>query len=351
MKSFDGYVFVTAEYNHSISGSLKNALDQGAAVMVMSHLGRPTEGSWSEADSLAPVAAHLGRLIRREVRLVRDWVDGVDVQPGELVMLENCRMNVGEGKDDEALSKKYAALCDVFVMDAFGTAHRAEATTYGIAKYAGIACAGPLLAAELEDGGVRLAPIVLDDDPAAKDEPLYALYMSPRAIKALKMEVGDRTWNKYLQAAFVRASWGSKHPLFKGSPPMFENIIIKPLYRPVRFNAGSTTKIVAKADRLTGAETSVTINPALGATNNVDRCLLLGAQALAHVYGVDGDRDIPMKWMEKGYNFDRAKERAGDMMHGKAKLRFKQKNGDGDLEPTDHGVAVIDVVTTANVVK
>ena len=128
--------------------TLKRALEQGAAVMVTSHLGRPKEGVWSEADSLAPVAQRLSELLGREVPLVRDWVDGVDVQPGQLVLLENCRMNVGEGKDDEALSKKYAALCDVFVMDAFGTAHRAQASTHGVIRFAPVAAGGPLLMAE-----------------------------------------------------------------------------------------------------------------------------------------------------------------------------------------------------------
>ncbi len=130
--------------------TLKRALEQGAAVMVTSHLGRPKEGVWSEADSLAPVAARLSELLGREVPLVRDWVDGVDVQPGQLVLLENCRMNVGEGKDDEALSKQYAALCDVFVMDAFGTAHRAQASTHGVICFAPVAAGGPLLMAELD---------------------------------------------------------------------------------------------------------------------------------------------------------------------------------------------------------
>ncbi len=130
--------------------TLKRALEQGAAVMVTSHLGRPKEGVWSEADSLAPVAQRLSELLGTEVPLVRDWVDGVEVAPGSIVLLENCRMNVGEGKDDEALSKKYAALCDVFVMDAFGTAHRAQASTHGVIRFAPVAAGGPLLMAELD---------------------------------------------------------------------------------------------------------------------------------------------------------------------------------------------------------
>jgi phosphoglycerate kinase len=130
--------------------TLKLALDKGAAVMVMSHLGRPKEGQWTAEDSLAPVAKRLGELLGREVPLVRDWLDGVEVRPGQIVMLENCRMNVGEGKDDEALSKKYAALCDVYVMDAFGTAHRAQASTHGAIRFAKVAAGGPLLMAELD---------------------------------------------------------------------------------------------------------------------------------------------------------------------------------------------------------
>ena len=130
--------------------TIRLALEKGAAVMVMSHLGRPTEGVWTQEDSLAPVAARLSELLGRDVPLVRDWTDGVAVQPGQLVLLENCRMNVGEKADAEALSKQYAALCDVFVMDAFGTAHRAQASTHGVIRFARVACGGPLLMAELD---------------------------------------------------------------------------------------------------------------------------------------------------------------------------------------------------------
>jgi phosphoglycerate kinase len=133
--------------------TIEQALAAGAAVMVCAHLGRPSEGESAATQpefSLAPVATHLGELLGREVPLVTDWLGGVDVQPGQLVLLENVRWNVGEKKDDEALAKKMAALCDVFVMDAFGTAHRAQASTHGVAKFAPVACAGPLLVAELE---------------------------------------------------------------------------------------------------------------------------------------------------------------------------------------------------------
>jgi len=130
--------------------TLRLALEKGAAVMVTSHLGRPKEGVWTQEDSLAPVAKRLSELLGRDVPLVKDWVDGVAVQTGQIVLLENCRMNVGEAKDDEVLSKKYAALCDVYVMDAFGTAHRAQASTHGAIRFAKIACGGPLLMAELD---------------------------------------------------------------------------------------------------------------------------------------------------------------------------------------------------------
>ena len=129
---------------------IQMALKAGAAVMVTSHLGRPTEGEFKPADSLAPVARRLAELLGRDVPLLANWIDGVAVQPGQLVMLENCRVNKGEKKNAEELSRRLAALCDIFVHDAFGTAHRAEASTYGIAQYAKVACAGPLLAAEID---------------------------------------------------------------------------------------------------------------------------------------------------------------------------------------------------------
>ena len=129
---------------------IQMALDAGAAVMVTSHLGRPVEGEFKPEDSLAPVAQRLAELMQRDVPLRANWVDGVDVKPGEVVLLENCRLNKGEKKNDEVLARKLAALCDIFVHDAFGTAHRAEASTYGIAQYAKVASAGPLLAAEMD---------------------------------------------------------------------------------------------------------------------------------------------------------------------------------------------------------
>jgi len=146
-----GSARITSEQRITASlPTLRLALEQGAAVMVTSHLGRPKEGQWSLEDSLAPVAQRLSVLLGVEVPLIRDWVDGVEVAPGSIVLLENCRMNVGEAKDDETLARKYAALCDVFVMDAFGTAHRAQASTHGVIRFAPVAAGGPLLMAELD---------------------------------------------------------------------------------------------------------------------------------------------------------------------------------------------------------
>ncbi|CAN5417466.1 phosphoglycerate kinase [soil metagenome] len=136
--------------------AIQQALDAGAAVMVTSHLGRPSEGEFKPADSLAPIAKRMAELLGKPVELKQNWLDGVQVAPGQVVLLENCRVNKGEKKDNEELAKKMAALCDIYVNDAFGTAHRAEATTHGIAKFAPIACAGPLLAAELDALGKAL---------------------------------------------------------------------------------------------------------------------------------------------------------------------------------------------------
>ena len=136
--------------------TIKAGIEAGARVMLMSHLGRPKEGAFESAYSLAPVAEHLGSLLNQSVRLVADWLDGLEVDEGEVVLCENVRFNVGEKTDDEGLSQKMAALCDVFVMDAFGTAHRAQASTHGVARFAPVACAGPLLATELEALGKAL---------------------------------------------------------------------------------------------------------------------------------------------------------------------------------------------------
>ncbi|PLC53140.1 phosphoglycerate kinase [Pollutimonas nitritireducens] len=183
--------------------AIRLALDSGAAVMVTSHLGRPTEGTVTDADTLAPVAIRLSAMLGAPVTLVSDWVDGVTVSPGQVVMLENCRCNVGEKKNDEQLSRKMAALCDVYVNDAFGTAHRAEATTHGIAKYAPIACAGPLLEAELlalgralKDPKRPLVAIVGGSKVSTKLSILLAL-----ANKVDQLVVGGGIANTFMLAA------------------------------------------------------------------------------------------------------------------------------------------------------
>jgi phosphoglycerate kinase len=182
---------------------IRMALEAGAAVMVTSHLGRPKEGVLRPEDSLAPVARRLRELLGREVPLRRDWVGGVDVKPGEVVLLENCRVNRGEKKNDEALAKQIAALCDVYVNDAFGTAHRAEATTQGAARFAKVACAGPLMAAELDALGKALAAparplvaIVAGSKVSTKLTILAAL-----AKKVDQLIVGGGIANTFLLAA------------------------------------------------------------------------------------------------------------------------------------------------------
>ncbi len=164
--------------------TLRAALDAGAAVLVVSHLGRPTEGANAQIEpdaSLAPVAAHLTKLLGRDVPLVADWIDGVDIEPGQLKLLENVRWQKGEAKNDDALARRMAALCDIYVMDAFGTAHRAQVSTHGIAKYAPIACAGPLLAAEIKALRRALA------DPA---RPMVAVVGGSKV--STKLDVLDR---------------------------------------------------------------------------------------------------------------------------------------------------------------
>ncbi len=185
---------------------IQMALDAGAAVMVTSHLGRPVEGEFKPADSLAPVAKRLGELMQRDVALISSWVDGVVVKPGQLVLLENCRLNKGEKKNSEALARKMAALCDIFVHDAFGTAHRAEASTYGIAQYAPVACAGPLLAAEMDAISKALAnprrplvAIVAGSKVSSKLTILKAL-----AKKVDQLIVGGGIANTFMLAAGLK---------------------------------------------------------------------------------------------------------------------------------------------------
>ena len=182
---------------------IAHALKAGAAVMVTSHLGRPTEGELKPEDTLAPVAQRLGEVLEQPVRLITHWVDGVEVKPGEVVMLENCRVNRGEKNNDDALAKKMAALCDVYVNDAFGTAHRAEATTHGIAKFAKIVCAGPLMAAELDALGKALG------NPA---RPLLAIVAGSKVstkltiLKALAAKVDQLIVGGAIANTFMLAS-------------------------------------------------------------------------------------------------------------------------------------------------
>ena len=173
----DGRITSTQRLDAALP-TIRDARDAGAAVLVMSHLGRPKEGVFDEAQSLKPVADWLSEKLGTNVRLQRDYLDGVEVKNGEVVLLENCRMNVGEKSDDEALAKRYANLCDVFVMDAFGTAHRAQASTHGVAKFAETACAGPLLAAELDALGKAMK------DPA---RPLLAIVAGSKVSTKLDL--------------------------------------------------------------------------------------------------------------------------------------------------------------------
>lgn len=198
----DGKVTSDARIRASLP-TIRHALEAGARVMLMSHLGRPEEGVFDESASLKPVADHLGALLGRDVPLVRDWLDGVEVAEGDLVLCENVRFNKGEKKDDEALSQKMAALCDIFVMDAFGTAHRAQASTHGVAKFAPVACAGPLLAAELDALGKALQspakPVVAIVGGAKVSTKLEVL--ESLADKVDQLIVGGGIANTFLAAA------------------------------------------------------------------------------------------------------------------------------------------------------
>src|SRR5687768_12803202 len=210
-------VFIRADLNVPLEGgritddtrirasvpAIRHALEQGAAVMVTSHLGRPQEGELKPEDSLAPVAARMSSLLGVDVPLIKNWVDGVQVKPGQVLMLENCRVNRGEKNDDEALARKIAALCDVYVNDAFGTAHRAEATTHGVARFAKVAAAGPLMAAELDALGKALSDprrplvaIVAGSKVSTKLTVLEAL-----AKKVDSLVVGGGIANTFLLAA------------------------------------------------------------------------------------------------------------------------------------------------------
>ena len=255
--------------------AIRDALDRGAAVMVTSHLGRPTEGQPSPADSLAPISRRLSELLGREVPLIRDWVDGgawhANLKPGEVVLLENCRFNKGEKKDDEALARKMARLCDVYVNDAFATAHRAEATTHGIARFAPVACAGPLLAAELDALGRALAqpkrPLVAVVGGAKVSTKLTAL--KALAAKVDVLIVGGGIANTFILAAGGSIGKSLAEPDLVGEAKAI--LVAFP------------GKVPVPADVVIGREFTATAPPVLKAVENVgpdDMILDIGPQTI-----------------------------------------------------------------------
>ncbi|MBM3373332.1 MAG: phosphoglycerate kinase [Betaproteobacteria bacterium] len=239
---------------------IRHAAAAGAAVMVTSHLGRPTEGSLQPGDTLAPIAQRLSEMLGQPVRLVQDWVDGgFEVKPGEVVLLENCRVNKGEKKNDEALARKMAALCDVYVNDAFGTAHRAEATTHGIARFAPVACAGPLMAAELDALGKAL------EKPA---RPLLAIVAGSKvstkltilkslAEKVDQLIVGGGIANTFMLASGLRIGKSLAEPDLVGEAQAIIDIMKShgaqvPL--PVDVVVADELSALARANRIEAAE-------------------------------------------------------------------------------------------------
>ena len=258
---------------------IRFALAQGARLMLVSHLGRPKEGEFSAADSLAPVAKRLSKLLGVEVPLVRDWLDGVSAEPGNAVLLENCRFNQGEKKDDEALARKIAALCDIYVNDAFGTAHRAEATTHGVAKFAPVACAGPLMAAELAALGKALAApkhplvaIVAGSKVSTKLTILAAL-----ADKVDQLIVGGGIANTFMLAAGL--------PIGKS---LAEAGLVDEAKKIIAIMKARGAEVPIPTDVVTAAELSATatatIKPASGVTAG-EMILDIGPQTAARLAG------------------------------------------------------------------
>ena len=258
---------------------IRFALAQGARLMLVSHLGRPKEGEFSAADSLAPVAKRLSKLLGVEVPLVRDWLDGVSAEPGNAVLLENCRFNHGEKKDDEALARKIAALCDIYVNDAFGTAHRAEATTHGVAKFAPVACAGPLMAAELAALGKALAApkhplvaIVAGSKVSTKLTILAAL-----ADKVDQLIVGGGIANTFMLAAGL--------PIGKS---LAEAGLVDEAKKIIAVMKARGAEVPIPTDVVTAAELSATatatIKPASGVTAG-EMILDIGPQTAARLAG------------------------------------------------------------------
>ncbi len=239
---------------------IRLALDAGAAVMVTSHLGRPTEGAFKPEDSLAPVARRLSELLGVEVPLVADWVDGVTLVPGGVVLLENCRANKGEKKNDATLARKMAALCDIFVNDAFGTAHRAEASTYGIAQFAKIACAGPLLAAEIDAIGKALAnpkrplvAIVAGSKVSTKLTILKAL-----ASKVDQLIVGGGIANTFMLAAGLPIGHSlAEADLVNEAVAVIEMMKARGAAVPIPFDVVTAKKFAADAPATVKASTAV----------------------------------------------------------------------------------------------
>ncbi|HEV8258818.1 MAG TPA: phosphoglycerate kinase [Casimicrobiaceae bacterium] len=255
--------------------AIRDALERGAAVMVTSHLGRPTEGQFSQADSLAPVAERLSELLGRQVPLIRDWVDGgawhANLKAGDIVLLENCRFNKGEKRDDEALARKMARLCDVYVNDAFATAHRAEATTHGIARFAPVACAGPLLAAELNALARALAqpkpPLVAIVGGSKVSTKLTAL--KALAAKVDVLIVGGGIANTFILAAGGRIGKSLAEPDLVGEAKAILDTF--------------PGKVPIPVDVVVAREFTATATPTLKAVENVgtdDMILDIGPQTV-----------------------------------------------------------------------
>jgi len=256
---------------------IEQALKAGAAVMVTSHLGRPTEGEFKPEDSLAPIAKRMGELMGREVPVLANWVDGVSVAPGQLVLLENCRVNKGEKKNSEELARKLAALCDIYVNDAFGTAHRAEGTTYGIAQFAKIACAGPLLAAEIDAIGKALA---------APKRPLVAIVAGSKVstkltiLKALSEKVdglivGGGIANTFLLAAGLPIGKSlAEHDLVGEAKAVIEGMKARGAAVPIPVDV-----VVAKRF---AADAEATVKPVAEVAED-DLILDIGPQTAAHL--------------------------------------------------------------------
>lgn len=205
------------------------------------------------------------------------------------------------------------------------------------------------LATIIDDMALKLQPVRIADDPAADSEPLYVMYVSNRAWNSILSATGEGAWRTFLQNAWNRKSYGTKHPLFTGETGIWHNILVRKMDWVVRFNPGDTTQTCTSAGQSTAAETTTTVNASLGAGYAVDRCILMGAQALASVYGKNQSSDTYASWMEHSYNFGRNLEVAGEMMGAKSKLRFSVPDGNGGKVPTDHGVIAFDVaVKTTN---